>query len=126
MVARKHEFKAGCSLFLREVLVGGVKADVAQAGEWWKLFLDYKALPELWKGMPAPPKSRVITAARKVPNARKDSYQWVVRMEDGAIYKFRSPQSIDTNKISLAETNALRLLLDTDAWKTSEARPASM
>ena len=69
--------------------------------------------------MPAPPPSLVITNARKVPNARKDALVWIVRMEDGAIYKFRSPQSVDLGKIRLAEANHLRLLLDTGAWKTS-------
>ena len=36
----------------------------------------------------------MITAARKVPNARKDALAWIVRMDDDAIYKFRSPQSV--------------------------------
>ena len=63
----------------------------------------------------------MITAARKVPNARKDALAWIVRMDDDAIYKFRSPQSVELGKIRLAETNHLRLRLDTVAWKTTNA-----
>ena len=74
--------------------------------------------------MPTPPASLVITAARKVPNARKDALARIVRMDDDAIYKFRSPQSVDLGKIRLAETNHLRLRLDTAAWKTKTNAPA--
>ena len=96
---------------------------------WWRpaqaTKQAYNALPELSKQMTTQPSATVIVAAKKVPNFRRDMQVWVVKTEDGRVWRFKSPQSTNTNAFTLLrEGNDLRLQIDTDAWTVRAATAA--
>ena len=87
---------------------------------WWRAAAatkeGYIALPDIKKQMPSPLPSYHVTAAKRVFNQRRQLLVFILRTDDGLVYKFAAPQAATAFSKVLQESNALNLTLNTDAW----------
>jgi hypothetical protein len=108
-----------CTAFIYSVTNRGEQVDLVKPEDlWWQLphrnKHAYNALPQISHQMPTPPTSTNIVAVKLVLNFRRDKKVAVVKMADGCVYRFTSPQT--ALPLKLQESNDLNLHLDTATW----------